>query len=373
MSSDTSGRRWSRAARAARRWLGAAALPVAGLAPASGPLWAWSPDQPAEPVTLKVDVIATPSSDGNGVLEPGESVIAAPSWTAPLGPIEMNGSASSFGGPGGPIYSLQDRLAKYGTIEQGQVKSCLETEDCYLLSVTVLPGQRPQQHWDATFTERTGGVTPPHVWTVHIGESFPDVPRNNAHYAAVEALLHNGVTGGCGGGMYCFGEEITRAELAVFTLAASEGPGYAPPPCVDGATMFADVPAWSPFCPWIEELARRGIVSGQGYPPMYNPAGWTNRGLMAYVVIATRDPNNPPPPCIEGEPREFPEDDVPWNHPYCPWIEALAPDLDNLNPGILDGGIGGCNSNRFCPDEPPALREESASFQVAGFGLKLHH
>src|SRR5262249_11988130 len=36
---------------------------------------------PAVPVDLQVDVIAGPGSDGNGVLEPGEWVTVAPSWS----------------------------------------------------------------------------------------------------------------------------------------------------------------------------------------------------------------------------------------------------------------------------------------------------
>ena len=34
--------------------------------------------------------------------------------------------------------------------------------------------------------------------------------------------------------------------------------------CVPGSERFADVPASSPFCKWIEELARRNIAGGCG-------------------------------------------------------------------------------------------------------------
>jgi hypothetical protein len=50
--------------------------------------------------------------------------------------------------------------------------------------------------------------------------------------------------------------------MAVFALATEEGPGYAPPVC--GTPIFGDVPASSPFCRWIEELFRRGVVAGCG-------------------------------------------------------------------------------------------------------------
>jgi hypothetical protein len=47
--------------------------------------------------------------------------------------------------------------------------------------------------------------------------------------------------------------------MAVFALATRE-PGVVPPAC--GTPRFSDVPASSPFCRWIEELARRGVVTG---------------------------------------------------------------------------------------------------------------
>jgi hypothetical protein len=52
--------------------------------------------------------------------------------------------------------------------------------------------------------------------------------------------------------------------------------------------MFADVPASSPFCRWIEELARRGITAGcGGSPPSYCPASPVTRGQMAVFVDRT--------------------------------------------------------------------------------------
>jgi len=38
--------------------------------------------------------------------------------------------------------------------------------------------------------------------------------------------------------------------------------GYSPVDCVAGAEVFADVPATSPFCRWVEEYQRRGITAG---------------------------------------------------------------------------------------------------------------
>jgi S-layer homology domain len=368
MSPDTSGRRW-----------GQATLALVFLGPAlDGRLWAAPGDSVGagvRPVSVQVDVAAVPGydSDVNGVFEPGETVVAAPSWRALRPTFNLSGLAISFSGPIGGSYSVLDPTANYGTLGPGETKSCLDTGDCYLLSVPNY-GARPL-HWDATLTETIGvgvgvGVGATHDWTIHIGNSFSDVPSDNCYYLSVETLLHKGVIGGCGGGHYCPTHLTTRAQMAVFALASHDGPGYSPPACVPGAEWFGDVPATSPFCRWIEELARRELV----FPDLlgnYRPEEHVWRGEMAYVVIALdAGPGGAPPPaCIEGEPRMF--DDVPWTHMYCPWIEELARRLDNLDPRILDGNFGGCTTTRFCPDDPP-FRDETASFQVAGFDIKLH-
>ena len=55
------------------------------------------------------------SSDGNGVLEAGETVVVAPSWrNTTAAPIAATGTASAFGGPGAAaLYTLTDSAASY--------------------------------------------------------------------------------------------------------------------------------------------------------------------------------------------------------------------------------------------------------------------
>jgi len=64
------------------------------------------------------------------------------------------------------------------------------------------------------------------------GTVFSDVPSNSFAAAWIEALAAHEVTGGCGGGMYCPNSTVTRAQMAVFLLKMLEGSGYAPPACV---------------------------------------------------------------------------------------------------------------------------------------------
>jgi hypothetical protein len=50
--------------------------------------------------------------------------------------------------------------------------------------------------------------------------TFSDVGVLHPYYRFVEALAAAGITGGCGGGLYCVNAPITRGEMAVFLAAA---------------------------------------------------------------------------------------------------------------------------------------------------------
>src|SRR4029450_1255896 len=91
---------------------------------------------------------------------------------------------------------------------------------------------------------------------------FTDVPESSPFCRWIEELANRGAVSGCGGGAYCPGSAGRRRQVAVFVLSTLE-PTLVPPPC-SPPNLFADVPETSPFCAWIEELARRGVVSGGG-------------------------------------------------------------------------------------------------------------
>jgi hypothetical protein len=55
---------------------------------------------------------------------------------------------------------------------------------------------------------------------------------------------------------------------------------------VAGSETFADVPASSAFCRWIEELARRGVVSGCG-GGLYCPLDPVTREQMGVFLTQT--------------------------------------------------------------------------------------
>ena len=191
-------------------------------------------------------------------------------------------------------------------------------------------------------------------WTLHVGDSFSDVPRSGGFYRFVETLLHHGITAGCTATAYCPSDATTREQMAVFVLVAKEGAGYAPPACT--TPVFADVPANNPFCRWIEELFRRGVVSGCG-GGNYCPASAVTREQMAVFVLRTLDAGSSPLACVP--PNIF--GDVPETNPFCRWVEELA------NRGIVTG----CGGGNYCPTAP-VTREQMGVFISATFGLMLY-
>jgi hypothetical protein len=301
---------------------------------------------------LHPNALVADASPGNLVWEPGETVGLRPNW------LNVNGAAQTFGGtltnitgPAGGVYGITDGTGDYGTVANNANATCT---DCY--SVTVdNPTVRPQQHWDASALETITPDAQGQVkrWSLHLGKSFTDVPNTNPFYRFVETLFHKGVTGGCGGTNYCPSTPTTRDQMSVFVLVAKEGAGYTPVAC--GTPVFNDVPASSPFCRYIEELFRRGVVSGCG-GGAYCPTSAVTRDQMAIFVLRTLDPALNPPAC--GAPMFT---DVPASSPFCRWIEELA----------RRGVVTGCGNGNYCPSAS-VTREQMGVFISATFGLTLY-
>src|SRR5450432_618034 len=159
------------------------------------------------PAGLKVDEHAsgTTVSDLNKVIQPGEDVLFEPAWMNPTGATVNNltGTGVSFTGPVGATYGFLNPVpngAVYGSPIAGATTNCYDAtvgHTCY--EISVLPtASRPVQHWDATFTEMlsTGDTK---AWSVHIGDSFADVPSTTGIYRFIETIFHKGITSGCGG------------------------------------------------------------------------------------------------------------------------------------------------------------------------------
>jgi cysteine-rich repeat protein len=302
-----------------------------------------------DPPTLDQGIFDVPLAEGNGVFEPGEEVAVLPSWrNAATAPLSLTGTVSVVSGPPGATYNATDPNSMYGTVAPGATVPC---QGCLVVTVSN-PPTRPVTHWDAFMAEvmSTDGFK---TWFLHLGNSFTDVPETNPFYRFVETLLHRGITAGCTNTTYCPSAATTREGMAVFVLVAKEGAGYNPPAC--GTPIFNDVPAASPFCRWIEELARRGVVGGCGQN-LYCPSSPVTREAMSVFVLRTLDPALDPPAC--GTPVF---NDVPATSAFCRWIEELA----------RRGVVAGCAPNLYCPSSPVS-REQMGVFLGVTFGLTLY-
>ena len=290
---------------------------------------------------------------GNGVLEPGELATLQPTWTNVSGAaVHVTGATSHFTGPAGAIYSNPDRSGDYGTIADGTSAPCT---DCYAVQATPVVA-RPAAHWDATIDEIVNPGAIGETWTLHVGESFPDVPTSHAFYAFVENLFHNGVTAGCGEAGYCPGNPVTRAQMAVFLLKGEHHSTYQPPGC--SSTVFSDVPCpGGAFVDWVNQLASEGITAGCG-GGRYCPDDPVNRGQMAVFLLKAQHGGGYAPPACAA--TLF--DDVP-----CPGAQFV----DWINQLVSEEITAGCGGGDYCPEEP-VDRGQMAVFLVKTFGMVLY-
>ena len=186
---------------------------------------------PVSPEALVVDPSSGAASDGNGVFEPGETVAVQPAWkNTGASTFSLTGVASSFTGPAGGSYGILDGSASYGSIAAGATASCATGANCYRMTASAL-GSRPATHWDTTFTETPSSGDPAKVWTLHIGDSFTDVPVSQPFYKKIETILHSGITTGCTRTTYCPADNVPRSQMAIFIAGDGRkrrsGPGRA--------------------------------------------------------------------------------------------------------------------------------------------------
>ncbi len=309
---------------------------------------------PLEPAALEVDYSPL-VSDGNGVFEPEEAVLMVPFWRnlstmAVLAPAML----SNFTGPAGASDAILANGAGY-EIPPGGVGSCQDLGLCYELEVLLEEGPRPVLHWDATVNEQLQ-IGPAdfltHTWTLHIGDSFSDVPRSSLFYLWIETLLHAKVTGGCGAGAYCPAGPNTRAQMSVFLLKALEGGSYVPPAC---SGVFGDVPCPSTFANWIEDLVARGITAGCGGGG-FCPDAAVSRDQMAVFLLKTLEGSGYAPPACGGV-----FGDVPCPSLFANWIEDL----------VARGITAGCGGGNYCPSAAVS-RDQMAVFLGKTFALTLY-
>ncbi len=125
---------------------------------------------------------------------------------------------------------------------------------------------------------------------------FTDVPAGSIFCAHIHAIAALGITNGCAPNRYCPADNITRGQMAVFLARALLGDDSNIPvqgtvgnqtyDCVNGPSLFADVPVGSPFCRHIHYIYSQGITSGCG-SGKYCPRQPASRGQMAVFLVRT--------------------------------------------------------------------------------------
>jgi len=114
---------------------------------------------------------------------------------------------------------------------------------------------------------------------------FPDVPCSLTFAPWIEAMAAEGITTGCGGGLFCPENLVTRRQMAVFLLKTKYGSSYVPPDC---ANLFGDVTCPSVPANFIEQLYNENITGGcQLMPLLYCPDNTSTRGQMAVFITKT--------------------------------------------------------------------------------------
>ena len=349
------------------------------------------------PVGLAVDThprMGT-ASDSNGVLEPGEFVAVESTWGAyavgvnpPTIARSVSGTLSSFTGPPGGIYSVGDGSAGFGDIYDGSLKSCNDgsPDACYTVSVSAA-GSRPATHWDGIIRESFGG--PDFGWSIHIGDSFTDVPRSYLFYRRIETALHYGITAGCSATRYCPDGKVRRDQMALFLARAiahgganipvSGAVGANPYNCVSGGvSLFSDVAPTDPTCKAIHYIVAQNVTGGCG-GGAFCVAQNVNRAEMARFVARglaapLGDSAVPLTLTVQGPLGEDVElyscdpgrpnvhfSDISSSGTFCKYVHYLA----------ALGVVSGCSKTEYCP-LLSVTRGEMARFLSSAFAPPLY-
>jgi hypothetical protein len=182
---------------------------------------------------------------------------------------------------------------------------------------------------------------------------FSDVQSSSPLWPFIQGLYAAEITSGCSPGLFCPNNVVTRDQMAVFLLVAKEGAGYSPPACV--TQVFADVPCSSPFAPWVNELAARGVTSGCG-GGNYCPATQVTRDQMAVFLLVTLEGSGySPPACVTPS-----FSDVPCSSPFAKWVNEVA----------ARGVTSGCGGSNYCPASA-VTRGQMAVFLTTAFELPV--
>lgn len=179
------------------------------------------------------------------------------------------------------------------------------------------------------------------------GGTFTD-DDGNVHEGYIEALVAAGITSGCGPGLYCPDDSVTRGQMAAFLVRAT---GLPP----TNLNVFSDDDG-NTFEDDINRLAAALITFGCGsggnpWTNTYCPDDHVTRGQMAAFLVRA---------------FEFPVTGADY------FTDDTANTFENDINRLAEAGVTkGCNpptNTQFCP-ESPVTRAEMATFLGRALGL----
>lgn len=346
------------------------------------------------------------STEPNGIIEPGETSAFSPRWA--------NVSGAGFAG-NAFTGDLSDPVLIGGTLttptSHAQYPNLAASADgfctsCYSLGASFASG-RPQVHVDATVLETpsiegTPDAMDAHTWTIHIGNSFTDVPPSNIFYTYIETMVHNVVTLGVGGTSYGPLQTTPRNQMAAFiaradahgdanvptsgTVSGANNPAvHGPYDCESGGkSLFADVAPTDPFCKYIHYLVNLNVTIGCNTldPPSYCQNTDVTRASMAVFISrairGARGFSNPDDAIndadSDGASRTYdctngpsPFLDVPLDSP-----PGTNPSCKNIGELWVMHVIDGDGAGHFLPNNEVS-RQEMAKFIVNGERLSINN
>jgi hypothetical protein len=136
---------------------------------------------------------------------------------------------------------------------------------------------------NTTGSHRKGTITiEGQTFTVRqAGSTFTDVFSENVFTPYIYSIFTEGITVGCGSGMYCPSSNVTRGQMAAFIIRSIFGENFT----YTQTPYFGDVPSSHTFFKYVQKMKDEGITAVTG---TYMVDNMVPREQMAAFIIRSK-------------------------------------------------------------------------------------